>query len=412
MRKQTKILFFFTSEYPYGKKEAFIENEALFLAKYFDKVVVITNTKKRKHRPIPKNFFVEYLDYELPSKFLYINSLFKKHFWKELYSIKSRYSLKITPIIIKTMLASLSKRYSFQKKIESIYDKYIEPNSKVWFYSYWANDISLSISFFATKKNIPAITRAHGWDVYFEVNYAQYLPFRELLFSNLSKIFFISNVGKSYYEKLLPKYKNKYEVSYLGVFHFGKSSPKNFSDYFIIVSCSNIIPIKRIELIIESLSIIDKFKIKWIHFGDGPLMKSIQQEAYIRLNNKDNITFRFTGEIPNKKIIEFYKDNHVDLFINTSLSEGIPVSIMEAMSFGIPVIATDVGGTHEIVNQENGYLLPSDPSPQIIAQTIKNYFLLPPEEKQLKQKMAYETWNNKFNAEKNYKDFIERLLSL
>lgn len=41
-------------------------------------------------------------------------------------------------------------------------------------------------------------------------------------------------------------------------------------------------------------------------------------------------------------------------------SEGIPVSIMEAMSFGIPVIARNVGGMSEIVNEENGLLLEND----------------------------------------------------
>ena len=42
---------------------------------------------------------------------------------------------------------------------------------------------------------------------------------------------------------------------------------------------------------------------------------------------------------------------HIDLFINTSSSEGVPVSIMEALSVGIPIIATDVGGTKEIVTK-------------------------------------------------------------
>ena len=44
----------------------------------------------------------------------------------------------------------------------------------------------------------------------------------------------------------------------------------------------------------------------------------------------------------------------VDLFLTVSANEGIPVSIMEAQSFGIPVIATDVGGISEIVNNVNG----------------------------------------------------------
>ncbi|MFR4320263.1 MAG: glycosyltransferase [Blautia massiliensis (ex Durand et al. 2017)] len=44
--------------------------------------------------------------------------------------------------------------------------------------------------------------------------------------------------------------------------------------------------------------------------------------------------------------------------MNVSSSEGIPVSIMEATSFGIPGIATDAGGTKEIIrDKENGVLL-------------------------------------------------------
>ena len=45
------------------------------------------------------------------------------------------------------------------------------------------------------------------------------------------------------------------------------------------------------------------------------------------------------------------------MFINLSSSEGIPVSIMEAQSFGIPVIATNVGGSGEIVVSETGVLV-------------------------------------------------------
>jgi len=49
--------------------------------------------------------------------------------------------------------------------------------------------------------------------------------------------------------------------------------------------------------------------------------------------------------LPHNDVLNYYASNPVDVFINTSSSEGLPVSIMEAMSFGIPVIATNVGGT-------------------------------------------------------------------
>jgi len=52
----------------------------------------------------------------------------------------------------------------------------------------------------------------------------------------------------------------------------------------------------------------------------------------------------------------FYKD--LDLYINTSIHEGIPMSILEAMSYGLPVIAPEVGGIGEIIDDGvEGYLI-------------------------------------------------------
>ena len=53
----------------------------------------------------------------------------------------------------------------------------------------------------------------------------------------------------------------------------------------------------------------------------------------------DNIQVILKGWVPNKKVIEFYRTNPVNLFLNFSFQEGIPVSIMEAISFGIPILA-------------------------------------------------------------------------
>ena len=67
------------------------------------------------------------------------------------------------------------------------------------------------------------------------------------------------------------------------------------------------------------------------------------------------------GAIQNVEVYKYYNEHCADLFINVSSSEGLPVSIMEAISFGIPVIATDVGGTGEIVkNGISGFLINRD----------------------------------------------------
>ena len=152
------------------------------------------------------------------------------------------------------------------------------------------------------------------------------------------------------------------------------------------------------------------FNIQWVHFGDGELMQEI-----INLCNNilpKNISFEFKGQIENKYILQYYKVQNPSLFINLSSSEGIPVSIMEAVSFGIPVIATNVGGNSEIVNNENGYLLEENPTPLQVANKIEQFYNLSPDENNKMKKAAFKTWDSKFNADKNYTQFIRDILSL
>jgi glycosyltransferase involved in cell wall biosynthesis len=109
---------------------------------------------------------------------------------------------------------------------------------------------------------------------------------------------------------------------------------------------------------------------------------------------------------------EFLSEQYIDLFINLSETEGIPVSIMEAQSAGITVLATAVGGTPEIVNNENGILVEKDENDEIITQKIIDYFNLPKEEKQKKRELSFQNWKENYNAETNYTHFIQTVLDL
>jgi glycosyltransferase involved in cell wall biosynthesis len=89
-------------------------------------------------------------------------------------------------------------------------------------------------------------------------------------------------------------------------------------------------------------------------------MDEISTLANNKLNSKYNISFQLMGNVKNEEIQKYYSLNQVDLFINVSEYEGIPISIMEAMAYGIPCLATNVGGVREIVNDDNGFLLNKD----------------------------------------------------
>ena len=113
-----------------------------------------------------------------------------------------------------------------------------------------------------------------------------------------------------------------------------------------------------------------------------------------------------------EKILEEYKILNPDIFINLSSSEGIPVSIMEAMSYGIPCIATNVGGTCEIVNNKNGALLDENPSIETISSQLNHFIYMNKIEYIKYKRNAYLTWYKYFNAEYNYVDFTKKILTL
>ena len=127
-------------------------------------------------------------------------------------------------------------------------------------------------------------------------------------------------------------------------------------------------------------------------------------------NIKKSISFNFIGELPNQKVHEYYRTNDVDLFVNMSESEGLPVSMMEAMSFGVPVIAPDVGGVREIVDSHTGWLLSKDLCNEEFVEVIKKWCNYSSEQKKQKSQNAYNKWNLYFNAEINYQTFSNELL--
>jgi glycosyltransferase involved in cell wall biosynthesis len=293
------------------------------------------------------------------------------------------------------------------KSIKQQITPHINRDDETVLYSYWCDDSALALTLLAEKrKKLKTVCRIHGWDVYFEASTLNYLPFRHFIASQLSTIYAISKRGQVYC-------KENWKVSDLDKVHvsrLGVTQQKNINpnpERFILVSCSNVIPLKRVDLIVKSLAKIEDKKIEWVHFGDGPQLKEVEKLANVMLPVHVSATFK--GRVANQEVLNWYAENNPSVFINLSTTEGIPVSIMEAMSFGIPVIATDVGGTSEIVNNENGLLLRANPSEGEISDAITS-FVDDRERMSLKSIAACQTWQKQYNADVNYSSFVDALL--
>jgi glycosyltransferase involved in cell wall biosynthesis len=395
-------LVIFTSGFPYGSSETFLETEIEYLAKSFDKLTIVVTevVNKSEVRKVPANCELIHLtlDYSLKTQLKSLLSSLDRIFWKELFRIKKIYQSKITLQHIKIALLSLQRA----KVVKNFIAHYsIKREDKLLFYSYWCMDTAIGIALARQKNNnIRGVSRIHGWDVYFDVHQSNYLPYRELVVKKINKIASISERGiKAIKEQW------KVEVTNVTLYRLGTYSQQRIDfdgkDVIKIASCSNLIPLKRVHLIVETLKKIEK-NVEWTHFGDGVLMDGIKENVQ---NLPSNIKVDLKGRIPNKEIFEVYQEIKPHLFINVSSSEGIPVSIMEAMSFGIPCIATNVGGNSEIVNNENGFLLSENPTIEQIKLAIFEVH----ENHCQKSENAYNTWKEQYNAEKNYSHFCELL---
>lgn len=133
----------------------------------------------------------------------------------------------------------------------------------------------------------------------------------------------------------------------------------------IVISCvANLRIVKGHIFLIDALSALRELNFSAIMIGDGTLRDSLIEYSIKKgLNDKT----KFLGQrfdIPELLSI-------TDIFVLSSLSEGMPLSIMEAMASGLPVVATNVGGVSElVVDGETGFFVPPR-NPSLLAGKIK-----------------------------------------
>ncbi len=402
-------LVLLTADFPFGSGETFLETEIAYLSKGFDSVRIISaNTQNEQTRIVPENCSVERIKLNLTTlqKIQSLLGIFSEMYRAEKGLLNEKYGLKMNAGIRKTMLVSLFRAKLVAEKAESMLQS-VDKEDQLFFYSYWSDDVAIGLGMLQNKyPKIRTFSRIHRWDVYFEESAFAYLPYRSFLVNSISKIVSISQDGIDYVNRTWKtEHPEKLVLSRLGV---GNRVPFRFAENerFTIVSCSNLIPVKRVDLLAQALVELGDVQLKWIHFGDGVERQKIEK---ILENRPEKLLVELKGRVPNNEIYSYYAEHKPDLFINVSSSEGVPVSIMEAMSFGIPVLATDAGGNNEIVTNENGELLPLDISSIKLAEKIKQFNALDQDQKVTVQQKSFETWKDRYNSETNYNDFIKQI---
>jgi len=212
---------------------------------------------------------------------------------------------------------------------------------------------------------------AHRWDIA-ENNLL------EVKVQKASFVRFISESGVQMAREILKGQRLQEKIRFI---HMGVALPPFPGTQFVgdnpsVILCpARLLPVKGHTYLLKAISILKDRGFNCILkiAGEGPLERDLKTQVGI-LNLIH--TVQFLGHIPHDELLGLYRDGKVDIVVLPSVDlgsgnhEGIPVSLIEAMSYGIPVISTNAGGTPELLRKGAGILV-SAKDPTSLADAIE-----------------------------------------
>lgn len=167
--------------------------------------------------------------------------------------------------------------------------------------------------------------------------------------------------------------RSKIHVVHMGVALPAAGSPRrsepSTSSVFTLMCAGHLNDGKGHEYLLDALARLKTLGLNDIMLlvaGDGPLMGLLRSRAE-SLGIADQV--RFLGHVAHDRLLSLYAAGSVDLCVLPSSFEGIPVTLMEAMAHGVPVLATTVGGIPELCGEGCGVLVPPE-DPEALAEAI------------------------------------------
>ena len=264
------------------------------------------------------------------------------------------------------------------------------------------------------RKHIPSlryVSRAHGHDIYTD----RALKPRAEAIDQSQGIYCVSGFGADYLKKLFPGSADKIHSAPIGCTkllpaHMA-AGHKSTDRQLTFMSIARVAPGKGVGRILEMLRKLavarPSTSIRWIHIGDGPLM-SVLKSATGSIT-ETNLSVELRGTRHNPEVQRMLTAEPIDWMMLLSDSEGLPISLCEGMAYGIPAIATDVGGVSQLVDDDCGLLLPPDCTPEEFVRGLLPYLDSDVRMDSLRRG-AFEKWKRHFNAPALRHDFVARHL--
>ena len=235
----------------------------------------------------------------------------------------------------------------------------LRPDLVIGFYVYPEGFGALNA---ARELNIPVVIGALGSDLRRIGNYV----IEQLVAQTLQKSAFVVTVSDELKERAIQlgiareKCRTIHNGCDFSIFQqadraAARADLKVSSDDELIVFTGRFVPLKGIRDLLEAVSLLASRRphVRLVCIGEGPLDGEVRERAS-RADLKDHVTF--TGPVNAHQIARWLAASNV--FCLPSHSEGCPNVVIEALSCGRPVVASNVGGIPELLDSRCGILVP------------------------------------------------------
>jgi len=355
---------YITAHTPFGKGETFVLEEIFALAELGVELLIVPRNSPKEvfhdlgRQLLDRTVWLPLFSGRILLAFLKAAAL-KRRLWEILADILHH---SRTPRILVKNLAVVPKAVFIanllcQAKVQHIH-------------AHWGSTTATMAWIASELTGIPWSMTLHRWDI----------AENNMLKLKVERSAFVRCISEDGRREVLrivgEQYQHKVKVLHMGV-RLPDTLPEKSCltrQVFVIACPANLVPVKGHRFLIEACALLRERGVrnfKCLIIGDGPLEAELRRQVgELRLEEE----VEFLGWLPHEKLMQMYEQGEVDVVVLPSIvteegeKEGIPVALMEAMAYGIPVISTETGGVPELLSGA-GIIVPPK-SPQALAEAI------------------------------------------
>ncbi|GGK71076.1 glycosyltransferase [Ornithinimicrobium pekingense] len=282
-------------------------------------------------------------------------------------------------------------------------------------YAYWfyvTTRVATLLAVHRPEGRPVVVARAHGYDVDVEASPVGYLPQRGLLLREVDHLFPVSERAAERLRTGWPEHADKISVRRLG--SVGSSAaPVSRQHPMHVLTVSSVRRRERLHLVADAVGLLqrDGVPVTWTHLGGGtPAAEAALRRRAARMAPG---SVELVGPVPRAEVLHRLATCRPTVLVNVSMSEGVPMSVMEAMAHGVPVLATDVGAARELLLDQPALpLLPPDLDTAYLAGALLGVDVLPPSAYARVCAANQAAWRAGWDAGVVLADFASELASL